>query len=130
MAATIEGTVTRTNGNGFQIAEQQGSLNISKYAPAGEAEMPAVGEHVRLTLDKAGYVRKVEELSTPAPVTMPGTAPAASAGMQIGDKDRVIVRESRVKAAVEIPAAGGKVVDLAEVLDVAEVLEQWVYRAA
>ena len=128
MATTVEGTVSRVNGNGFKL-DNGDWLNISKYANAGDAPMPAMGERVKVTLDEAGFVRKVEQIAAPPQVEAPQPA-QASTGMAIGEKDRLIVRQSSLKAAVEVLAAGGKEVSPAEVLDLAEVFEQWVYRPA
>jgi len=70
MATLVEGTVSKVNSNGFQIVEQQGWLNVSKYAKAEEVPMPAVGQHAKIALDKAGFVPKVEQI---APAVPPAT---------------------------------------------------------
>ncbi len=71
----LTGTVTKTNGNGFRIAEQEGWLNISKFAKPAP-DMPAAGQRVRISLDESGYVRAI----VPAPVVPDGGINREGAG--------------------------------------------------
>lgn len=148
---TITGTVSKTDHNRLSIAEQEGWLNISKFAKPTPA-MPQVGERVRIGLDKSGFVRAIEPIAeaptkvAPAPIAVRQAAPAvvatpaASATEVAGtapDRDRLIVRQTCVKAAAEV-AAGypktGAFLDAATLagiaLQIAEQFEAWVYRAA
>jgi hypothetical protein len=56
---TIEGIVSKTNGNGFRLVGREGWLNFSKFAIPAPA-MPAEGQRVAVGIDKSGFVREVE----------------------------------------------------------------------
>jgi hypothetical protein len=57
---TINATIDRINGHGFQIKEQPGKwLNLSKFARP-EPVVPPVGTEVEITLDPQGFVRDIE----------------------------------------------------------------------
>jgi len=74
-ASELCAVVTRTNGNGFQVEGRDGWLNLSKFASVA---LPAVGQRVRIGLDKSGYVREIAPDTAPAaPESMsaPGSAP-------------------------------------------------------
>ena len=122
----IEGLVARTNANGFTLKGRDGWLNLSKYADP-QPVIPAVGTTVRVARDKSGYVRTV------APWTLQGAtaAPAPHAAEEPHDrpdKDVQIARMNALTTATAILASGGRTVDTAEVIDVAELLAGWVLR--
>lgn len=118
---TIEGTITKTNGKGFQIAEQEGWLNISKWANPSEAAMPALGAKVMLTLDGSGFVRKITEKASPAvePAAMPATVDA---------KDKRITRLAVLNTATSILSSGNRATSAKDVVELAAKLEAWVTR--
>src|SRR5438132_13681575 len=59
----LTGRVVRTNDHGLVLDGRATWLNISKFAP--EVLMPPVGARVRLTLDKAGYIRGIDAVDHP-----------------------------------------------------------------
>jgi len=114
MAQVITGKVLRTNGNGFKLESQDKWLNISKYAQ--DVQMPEVGQQVKVSLDSAGFVRKVEK--------MPGQQP----GPANGSRDTTITRLAVLNTATAILSSGNQVVDADEVLALATRLEAWATR--
>lgn len=131
MAETIEGTVTRTNGNGFQIAERDGWINVSKFAKPGEVPVPDLTARVRITLDKSGYARKIETLAAAVPPIAGGSESRAEYQAKAAtavDKDTLIVRQSSVKAAVDFCNHNDVLYSLDDLLTVAASIEAWVTR--
>jgi len=61
IAEQVAGVVTCSNAKGFQLEGHDGWLNLSKFA-AGVAA-PERGAHVRVGLDKSGFVRTAETVS-------------------------------------------------------------------
>ena len=102
---TITGTVSRVNGKGFQIAELDGWLNISKYASPAPT-MPTVGERVNITIDKSGFVRKIEPIAKPAtpPESGPAPAPTSSVDRETakGELMKQVAETYRVNLAEEV----------------------------
>jgi hypothetical protein len=119
------GTVTKVNGTGFRIAEQEGWLNISKYAKPAPA-MPEVGQRVRVFLDKSGYVRTIEALEE-VPVEPEIPAPALSK-VAPPCKDTVISRLAVLNTATAILSSGGRQTDGTAVMALAGQLEAWAHR--
>ena len=114
---TITGRVTQVNDKGLKLEGADQWANVSKWAVG--VVMPTRGQHVVLALDKSGFVRTIEPIAeapttvAPAPVATQQAAPAvvatpaASATEVSGpapDRDRLIVRQTCVKAAAEIAA--------------------------
>jgi hypothetical protein len=122
VTATLEGVVSKTNGNGFKVEGREGWLNFSKFASPVPA-MPSEGAHVLVGLDKGGYVREVETLGSTAAVFCIGETPT---GAPI-DKDRRITRMACLNTATAILTTQGAV-DAADVLTLAACLETWVLR--
>jgi hypothetical protein len=140
---TREVLVDRTNDHGVRTSDGDW-LNLSKFAKPEDVVLPPVGATVRLHLDRAGYVRKIEPLvaapATPAAAVATVTTPALSAPAiepatprALWDaqdaRGKVILRESVLNTATAILASGGRAADPAEVLTLAERLEAWVVRA-
>jgi hypothetical protein len=117
--------VQQVNGHGFKSTDGEW-LNISKFARAEDVAMPKAGERVQVSLDRSGFVRKIETIASPAPVT----APVASVppGISQDDRGTVITREAVLNTAVAILSSGGRVVDPTEVLALAAKLEVWATR--
>lgn len=120
---TITATIARTNERGVQIQERPGEwLNISKYAEPMPV-MPMAGTVCRLTIDGAGFVRRIDALDAP---------PSAPEPRQNGqsappDRERLIVRQTCLKAAAEF-LAGRPDAKSADVLTVAASWEAWATR--
>ncbi|MDE2106719.1 MAG: hypothetical protein KGL39_56410 [Patescibacteria group bacterium] len=115
-------TVTRVNGHGFQ--DTAGTwLNISKFSKAEDVVMPAVGQTVAVLLDKAGFIRKIEE--APASELVELSEPTPAAPHALPDKDTQIIRESALKSAIESLGAGAEV---KAILERAEAFERWIGR--
>jgi len=109
--------VTRTNGTGFQVAGRDGWLNLSKFASVA---LPAVGQRVRIGLDKSGYVREIAPdtaPATPQSTPAPGSAP-----------DALTARIAALAAATAIVARQPGQTTLDAVLAAAERLEGWIRR--
>lgn len=131
---TLEATITRTNGRGFQIAEQPGAwLNISRYADPGDVQVPPVGARVTLVLDGQGFVRRIGPASAAPATSANGQAgtftsgPASTFAARPG-KEVVIARLAVLNTATSILASGGRPADAKEVIALAEVLEAWATR--
>lgn len=124
---TVTGKVTRTNGKGF-VLDNGDWRNISRFAKADEAPMPRTGEFVTVTLDNAGFVRKVEPaaISGGAPTASEATEPATATTGEAPDRERIITRQWAVNAAINF--IGGDGVSLDDVLSVAARLEAWALR--
>ena len=146
-----EVAVSRVNGHGFQVADGTW-LNFSKYVDP-QPTMPAVGAVVRVSLDKAGFVRAVEPADPPkVPVAANNTvklAPAESKAT-LGDtsapataqksapvanqRDVQIARTNALTHAVAIvthnATINGATVRLEDVLACAERIENWVTHSA
>ncbi len=133
-------TVQQVNGRGFRSTEGDW-LNCSKFARAEDVVMPTVGDRVLVSLDKSGFVRKIEPVAPiatqNAPQTRTGpmagqTAPEAivSTSGPIAQDDRgiVITRLAVLNTAVALLSSGGGATTLEEVLDVAARLEAWAVR--
>jgi hypothetical protein len=119
-------TVSRTNGTGFRVVEGDEWLNISKYAKPAPA-MPEVGQRVRVSLDKSGYVRAIEPgEELPAKPEIPAGV-SASAGTP-PCKDTVISRLAVLNTATAILSSGGRQADGTAVMALAEKLEAWAHR--
>ncbi len=120
----ITGTVTRANGHGFQLAEREGWLNLSKFANPAPV-MPEKGQRVSITIDKAGYVRAVTPMpSEPEPAV---DAPAESHA-NMPSKDIVITRLATLNTATSILSSGSRAVNPDDVLALAQRLEAWATR--
>lgn len=110
---TVSGTVEAVNPKGVKVNGEW--MNWSKWAE--DPTPPERGQHVTLTLDKAGFVRSVE---TDGAATTTAQQPA-------GQKDRIISRLAILKAASEF-AASKPEAKSTDVLKIAEAWEAWVYR--
>ncbi len=120
----LEGTVSRVNERGILLSGRPAWLNVSKFA--GAVTLPDVGARVRLVLDAAGFVRACETLDAPKVVAVPAGETATESFPPV-DRERLILRESVLRTAVNILATHGPV-DPAELLGVAAELEAWVLR--
>ena len=126
IAEQVAGVVTCSNAKGFQLEGRDGWLNISKFG-AG-VEIPVKGAHVVTGLDKAGFVRSVEPMTT-AVVNSPGAA--VSKATDAPDKETRIGRMAAINSSIALLSSGGRsIVDVATVLGAAAQLEQWVNRPA
>jgi hypothetical protein len=127
-AAAVEGVVRATNDRGV-LLEGHSWLNVSRFA--GGVLLPEVGAHVRLILDKSGFIRRVEPLEAPASAARVDTSPVvpvSTAASEPPDRDTRISRMACLNTATAILASGGRATDLAAVLAVAAELERWVLR--
>lgn len=125
-AASLDGTVERSNERGFTLAGRDGWLNFSKFAAA--PTLPEPGDHVLVTCDRAGFVREVTVLSSTAAESRPTVQSSDSSSAEPAGKDRQIVRMNALGHAVALCTAGGIGANVSDVLDVAAVLERWVTR--
>jgi hypothetical protein len=126
----LEGTVSRVNERGLLLEGEATWRNVSKFA--GGIWLPDVSERVRLVLDSAGFIRKIEPLDAPAPSPSVDTSPAAPVSTAVSephapaDRDTRISRMACLNTATAILSSGGAPTDLAAALAVAEELERWV----
>jgi len=112
----VEGTVSRINGHGFQLVGRDGWLNVSKYAnPA--PELPSEGASVRIGLDKAGFVRSIEQLAAG-----PEVEPTPVGNV---DRETRIGRMAALNTATAILSSGGQQASVKDVLTLAGQLEAW-----
>jgi hypothetical protein len=127
-----EVTVERVNGSGFNSDEQW--WNISKFAKPGDVGMPSVGDRVLVSVDKSGFVRRIETPTapaTPAPASVTPEAPGAPlTASTIAQDDRgiVITRLAVLNTAVAVLSSGGRPTSADEVLALAGRLEAWAVR--
>lgn len=130
MAGTItervEGVVDRTNERGFTLRGREGWLNVSKYAQ--DVIVPAKGTSVSVGLDNAGFVREVQPRRGAVGEPDPLPWQDAPNGTVTVDKDRRISRLAVLNTAAAALASGGREVNPGELLGLAELLEDWVYR--
>lgn len=112
---TVSGTVEAVNPKGMKINGEW--WNWSRWAE--DPTPPERGQHVTLTLDKAGFVRSVET---------DGAAPATTTAQQpAGQKDRLIVRQSSIKTAFSF-AESRPDMKAADAIKLAAIIEAWIYR--
>lgn len=124
-----QGTVSRINGTGFKLDDHW--VNISKYAKPDDVVMPSAGQTVKVSLDKAGFVRKIESC-----VNLPmsdghanGQADGhASASDNTPNREAVITRLAVLNTATAILSSGSRPVDPADVVKLASLLESWALR--
>ena len=122
IAEQVAGVVACSNAKGFQLEGRDGWLNISKFAASVAA--PERGARVRVGLDKSGFVRSVEPMTT-AVVNTPGAA--VSTAMEAPDKETRIGRMAVLNSAIALLSSGGRSIsDVEAVLGTAAQLEQWV----
>ena len=136
----VTGKVVRVNQNGFQLAGETGWFNISRYATG--VAVPAIGDMVRVALDRSGYVRRVESHPiAPAPsaadrgfrerlaAEVPPDVGAAEppAGPPVS-RDRVVTRLAVLNTATSILGSGARAVEPDAVLELAARLEAWATR--
>jgi hypothetical protein len=136
--ARVDVTVRHVDGHGIQ--DMDGTrYSISKFARPDDVALPVAGATVRLHLDRANYVRRIEALSaTPAPATpsavdIPAAPPPPIQPRALRDAldphGKVIVREAALNAATAILSSGGRPVDPRDLLALGERLEAWLTRA-
>ncbi len=123
--AEVEGVVSRVNERGVLLEGRDGWLNVSKFA-AGVL-LPEPGARVRLTLDKAGFIRAVEIVAAPPALSQDESLGTTATGTAL-DRDLRILRQAVLNTATAILSSGGRTTDLAAVLAAAEELERWVLR--
>lgn len=126
----IAGKVAQVNAKGLKLEGADSWVNVSKFAE--NVTMPERGAQVVLTLDKAGFIRKI---AAPAPVVaqpvaVPQVAPIAGAQGEAPDKDTVISRLAVLNTATAILSSGSRAADPAAVLALAAQLEAWAHRPA
>lgn len=122
----IEGTVSRANGKGFVLTGREGWLNLSRYADPAPM-IPAEGAKVRVSLDRAGFVRAVEALAAAPATQQPATQPETAENGFPG-KERQIIRMNVLGHATALVARSGQPTAVADMLRVASELEAWVLR--
>lgn len=128
----VEGVVTSTNSKGLKLAELDHWVNYSQYASEGAIEHAAVGNRVRLTLDKSGFIRQLVVLGAqqqPAPAAAPTVPAVANSAPAMIDRDTSIVRQSSVKAALDFLNHNEHSYSLDDLFAVAASIEAWVYRS-
>jgi hypothetical protein len=121
IAEQVAGVVACSNAKGFQLEGRDGWLNLSKFATGVAA--PERGAREGVGLDKSGFVRTVEPLltivNTPANEVLPiGTRP---------DREVCITRMACLNTATAVLTCSGPV-DVADLLQLAGTLEEWVTR--
>jgi hypothetical protein len=120
--STVSGIVRSVNEKGLKLEGHDEWFNVSKFAVG--VVLPERGQHVTLTLDKAGFIRAVAPAdgSAPLPVRGASDAPAAPS-----TKDRTITRLAVLKAAAEYAASKPQSCS-GDVLKIAAAWESWVLR--
>jgi hypothetical protein len=103
----VEGIVEATNAKGLKIAGQW--VNVSQFHPV---ELPATGDHVRLSVDSKGYIRDIDVLKTETPAV-----PSA--------RDERITKLAVLKAAAEFAAIRTDIKSQ-DVLRIADKWLEWV----
>ncbi|HLZ70003.1 MAG TPA: hypothetical protein VKV26_08870 [Dehalococcoidia bacterium] len=117
----LSGTVRTVNGTGFQLQDREGWLNVSKFASLA---LPAVGQRVRVGLDKAGYVREIApEAAAEAASDAPSGSPAYAAA-----PNALAARIAALQAATAIVGRQPGQTTVEGVLQVAAHLEAWLNR--
>jgi hypothetical protein len=131
---TRDVTAQQVNGNGFKTTDGDW-LNLSKFAKPADVSMPHVGDRVVVSLDRSGFVRKVEPAAAPAkpaePVQAapaPATPPPSAPSIVQDDRGVVVTRLSNLNTATAILSSGGRVANPDEVLALAARLEVWATR--
>lgn len=120
---TWQGIVATNNPRGMRL---EGFDVWFNYSATSAVERPQAGDRVRVVVDARRYVREVEIIEQVAPAVRSTPAPRAASRP---DRDRLIVRQCVIKAAVEY-AAARPTMNAGEMFYLAEKMEQWVYRAA
>lgn len=136
----VAGVVTRVSPpkdgkpGGLQLNDDEHWYNLSQYARAGTV-LPEKGQHVILTVGNDKWIKEIEVADLPdgyqGPSVANGHVVAPSSPQPGLDRDRLIVRQTALKAAAELCAGrdNGKLnVDAGEVLTLATEFERWVYR--
>jgi hypothetical protein len=121
----LTGRVVSVNEKGLKFEGAGAWLNTSKYAVG--VTLPERGQEVTVTLDTAGFIRRVEPANgTGAPAAAPAQngAPGATSGQQ---RDRTITRLAVLKAAAEY-CASKEQSSSGDVLKIAASWEKWVTR--
>jgi hypothetical protein len=144
-----DGDVTKTNGKGFQTRDGDW-LNWSKFGDPDDVRMPAIGDTVKVQIDKAGFLRRLKvlapERAAPVPVAPPAEA-APEHNSSVGTKkdapaelpafvDRieqeargtVVSRLACMNTATAILSSGGRAASPNDVLVLAAHLEAWATR--
>lgn len=117
-ASQITARVASVNDKGIKPEGSDDWLNYSKWSDP--ITPPQRGELVAITLDKSGFIRRVEAVER-----QPEQAPAAAPST----KDQTITRLAVLRSAVQL-AQGRTDLSSADVLKVAERFEAWVLRPA
>ncbi len=126
----ISGTVLRANDRGFVLSGRDGWLNVSHYA--AEVRIPEPGAKVRVGLDKAGFVRRIQPAGEN--VSRTGAAPThapedrESPVIVPAERDARIMRQAVLNTATAILTTHQRPITLADVLTLAGQLEGWVTR--
>jgi hypothetical protein len=119
---TTSGIVRSVNPKGLKLEGHEDWLNFSKFAT--DLVVPERGAAVTLTLDKSGFIRRVDAADG-AEVTMTqNAAPGASSSTH---RDRTITRLAVLKAAAEFGAARPNLKS-GDVLAIAASWERWINR--
>jgi hypothetical protein len=122
----LEGRVVRTNDRGLVLEGRPSWLNISKFA--GDVALPSIGQVVRLTLDKSGFIRGIDAVDAqPAEPRQIRSVGAQDAPSEAPDREAVITRLAVLKAAAQF-CQYRQDVDDADVLAIAERWEGWILR--
>lgn len=110
---TFKASVEAANERGLKVAGSW--LNWSKFVPEGERTAAAKGDIVTVTVDKDGFLRKLEHAGGGAAANGPGVVGAVPVGGtgRSATQDRRIVREVALKAAVDFLGAKMRAIALA-----------------
>jgi hypothetical protein len=143
----VEGVVSKANERGVLLTGEDAWINVSKFAQPAP-KLPRRGEHVRLHLDRYGFIRDVEALrdeeraryavvpsedgvDAPTPeepsrqVERAENRPLAT---NSPDRELRITRMACLNTATAILSSGGRAADPEAVLALATRLEAWVCR--
>lgn len=120
---TINATIVRVNGHGFQTREDPGRwFNVSKFQNPAPT-IPPAGTEVTLTIDGSGFVRRIEQAFGNPAADAPGAAPGPETCRGALDTRLACLAAA---AAFLAPRSEAK---SADVLAMAEMFEKWAERA-
>lgn len=135
---TISGKVTRTSKAGFQLADEPGVWwNYSRYAD--NLERPSQGDSIEADVDDDNWVYACRVTERGASGARPTRSQTRTEGRQGRSSERVaqlfpddarqrlIVRQSALKAAVDLSISGQGPIVIADVKALAEEFVRWVF---
>lgn len=119
---TLVGTIERTNGSGFRLAEHDQWMNFSKFGTP--PPMPSIGQKVSVRLNAKGYILRLF-------VHDPEVAPTEQEPVTTSlppTRDQTITRLATMNTATTILSSGNRPTSVDDVLALAAQLEAWAIR--